>query len=1110
MRYASKLYGLLRPLASVDRPRPVANSRITNACISNAARLESLEARTLLASDTPGVAVSLDAVNYYSPAWVFSDAFKASMTWSATAVDVSSGKAGQWGSGGAVNVDANGWPLELRTWTDSKGHTYQQRLDTLMFRDINAHYPRGRYTVAWEGSGAIGFGEAAKVVESGPNSAIIDVKPKQTGIWLHIDAMDSANPIRNIHVWMPDYQGQSFAGQSWRPGDSFSPFHPAFVDRLRPFKAIRFMDWGETNGNVLSTWSQRRTVDAATQGNGDKRGVAYEYMIELVNELDADAWINIPHQADADFVQNLAALFRDNLEPERHVILEWSNEIWNTAGGFKTYDWLTQQMTLPENAGKSQLTIAADKIQGDFDIWENVFAGQGDRLVRVVSGQAGNGWVLDELLAHMDGKFDAVAVAGYMASYNRDSFTASTTADEVAQDVLNSVDGTIGALERTKELADRYSAKLGRNIQLFTYEGGQHLDGQNAPYQQAFYDAQTHPLMYEAYRELFQGFYQIGGSLFTHFTFISQNGPSGSWGSLQYTDQPTDEAPKHRALLDAASGSLFRPEVRIASINPKAMERSQLAAELKISRYGDKSQPLDVPLQISGDAVADDFTGIPTAVHFEPGEVSKIISVLPADDAVPETDESIIVTIAAGGAAYDAFPRFATARIDIVDDDGYTQHDLSVRNASFESGSFTSWQIEGDNRFAVTSRRLADGPDAAQSGSMFAWGSGADGAQRGGAKTSTLVQKLDLRSDAKRIDAGGARLAATAWGTGGGLALDNTRVEIAFFSKAGASDGKLLGTTATSKSVNENGRWTAMVADAAVPRGARGVEVRLIAERKGGDLAMTAGFDSVAATLRLPDPGQRPPDGGGDSRAAPQAGANQQSASFAPTANADIGTPSQPGVTSIVEAETDYDLSGVGAIGGTHDAAQFAYQQRSGDFDVQVRIAPVAGTPSQAGLMARASLDPNAANVFAKLDAGVTRLGYRKVAAGKTKLSGKGAFVAGEGWLRLRRVRQTFAAYRSDDGTTWRKVGSAKTKLPDSVYLGLAVGGGDSGGVGQVQFRGLEAATSPLKVAKVRRAAEARSGAVFIANPMQMLAQSHARPDERREQSDTTRELNGL
>jgi hypothetical protein len=102
------------------------------------------------------------------------------------------------------------------------------------------------------------------------------------------------------------------------------------------------MDWADTNLSNITTWNDRRPYDHATQQSGDfKNGVAPEYLIELCNELDSDAWLNMPHGADDTYVRNLATLVRDTLEPGRKVYVEWSNETWNGGYGFESSAWLT-------------------------------------------------------------------------------------------------------------------------------------------------------------------------------------------------------------------------------------------------------------------------------------------------------------------------------------------------------------------------------------------------------------------------------------------------------------------------------------------------------------------------------------------------------------------------------------------------------------------------------------------------------------------------------------------------------------------------------------------------------------------------------------------------
>src|SRR2546430_3566084 len=101
-----------------------------------------------------------------------------------------------------------------------------------------------------------------------------------------------------------------------RPGyDPANPptFTNEYLNLLRSLNpsVVRFMDWTQTNDNVVSTWSERtqpadarqtdvtltRTVparDGGTQEVSSDKGIAWEYAMELANTVGADAWINVP------------------------------------------------------------------------------------------------------------------------------------------------------------------------------------------------------------------------------------------------------------------------------------------------------------------------------------------------------------------------------------------------------------------------------------------------------------------------------------------------------------------------------------------------------------------------------------------------------------------------------------------------------------------------------------------------------------------------------------------------------------------------------------------------------------------------------------------------
>jgi hypothetical protein len=92
--------------------------------------------------------------------------------------------------------------------------------------------------------------------------------------------------------------------------------------------------------------------------------------------------------------------------------------------------------------------------------------------------------------------------------------------------------------------------------------------------------------------------------------------------------------------------------------------------------------------------------------------------------------------------------------------------------------------------------------------------------------------------------------------------------------------------------------------------------------------------------------------------------------------------------------------------------------------------------------MIRESLAPNSPNIFVFVTPtnGVS-ITWRSTAGGTT--NNTTAAVAGQTapkWLKIARTGNSFAAYRSDDGTTWTPVGTSQTiSMATSATLGMAV-----------------------------------------------------------------------
>jgi hypothetical protein len=46
--------------------------------------------------------------------------------------------------------------------------------------------------------------------------------------------------------------------------EASDPWNPAFIEEIRPYAALRFMDWSETNGSTERTWDDRTPFNASS------------------------------------------------------------------------------------------------------------------------------------------------------------------------------------------------------------------------------------------------------------------------------------------------------------------------------------------------------------------------------------------------------------------------------------------------------------------------------------------------------------------------------------------------------------------------------------------------------------------------------------------------------------------------------------------------------------------------------------------------------------------------------------------------------------------------------------------------------------------------------
>jgi len=479
--------------------------------------------------------INLAVLVDYSTEIVFVDGMKSSRKW----LPQLAGLGSPWNTGAPLAVDANGWPLLAPG----------QAAATLMFNATGGLYPGGTYVCRWDGVGQLEFSFDAKVALTTPGRAEVVVTPSNAGILLRIVQSNASNPVRNVRFVMPGFEATHLV----------EPFYPLFLERLAHYQSLRFMDWQRTNNSASAHWAQRNKPNTPTQA--DERGMAVEHMVQLANRLGKHPWMCMPHLATDDYVRQFATLVRDTLHPDLKVHVEYSNEVWN--GQFQQATYAQSQglaAGLSSNPFQAQLRWYSKRAVEMFDIWIDVFGGPGspgaERVVRVLAGQSGNPWTGETILDHNQAntKADAYAIAPYfgggLGAPEKAATTVNWTVAQVLADCTNQILGPLA-----QQMAQNAQAAQNRGVELIAYEGGQHLAGvlgweNNTQLTNLFIAANRDPMMYVVYRLFLDTWRAVGGKTMVAYSSCGEFSKWGSWGSLEYIQQPISSAHKYRALID--------------------------------------------------------------------------------------------------------------------------------------------------------------------------------------------------------------------------------------------------------------------------------------------------------------------------------------------------------------------------------------------------------------------------------------------------------------------------------------------------------------------------------------------------------------------------------
>lgn len=464
---------------------------------------------------------------------------------------------------GNIQYDADGWPQNLNGGQAGTNLLHWLPAGTL---------PEGNYTVLYDGEGEIQYGDDAQLVSRTPGKDIIRIlagSDQYFKVTLTISKSSPENYLRNIRVLLPGgicasnpFQRVNSASQCDGDYRDFATYHesilfnPDYLEFMRPFKTIRFMNMSGITRNALSTWEQMPRLSQATwAGKEGRRGAPLEVMVKLANQLNADAWFNIPHAADDNLVKQYADYVRQHLRPHLKAYVEYTNEAWNPAFTQAQY---TRQMGLQQKLDTDPMQASSKyyvkRSVEIFRIWQQAFGGS-KRLVRVLGSWAAYPKLSETLLSYNKAyeQTDALAIAPYFYVHEKQQGEVRNTEDvfRLLKDDRNaySIANVLDRVQKHADIAKQYGVKL------IAYEGGQHLVDRKTRSTRDFPNPQyiganrAQP-MEALYVEFLEGWQKItGNSLFVAFSAPRTYQAYGSWGVKEYINQPSGEAPKFRALL---------------------------------------------------------------------------------------------------------------------------------------------------------------------------------------------------------------------------------------------------------------------------------------------------------------------------------------------------------------------------------------------------------------------------------------------------------------------------------------------------------------------------------------------------------------------------------
>ena len=454
-------------------------------------------------------------------------------------------------SGNKARADVHGWPLEdaqTLVWTDIAGMNGTYKLSFAGSAEVYVDWTTG-YVTHQSYNGVTNTTTAEIVTDSADKSNMI----------LGFRRTDGG--VKNVKLIRPGYSGTE-------------TFTTPYKDALSKASVIRLLDISNSDNSHEVNWSDRKLPSYFSQATmADDRaqsGGAWEYAIQLCNEVKRDAWVSVPTGASDDYVVKLAQLWKDGdtvdgvtypgLDPSLNIYVEFSNEVWNPT--FDSWRLNHAQAMAEVRAGNSPLSYdgATDdtlwawrrtgkRIKEMSDDFRSVFGdgAMGTRIRPVLAAQLGTPDVGKQALTFIDNVYGNQHPLNYYlygfggsAYYSPDNDSNSLTLDSLFGGLLTN--SWIKSVQDDTDWAAAYGLKH------VAYEGGPSLDttGHSDTVKSS---AVTDPRMTTAMVRQHEAWTANGGDLLVYYVMAWDY----QWG---FTDNINNlDTPKYRALDQLASSA---------------------------------------------------------------------------------------------------------------------------------------------------------------------------------------------------------------------------------------------------------------------------------------------------------------------------------------------------------------------------------------------------------------------------------------------------------------------------------------------------------------------------------------------------------------------------